>query len=171
MSKFCFTLLDTMGYIQEVTITKDAVSCTGPSSSGFCSHSTWCLHKIFHFSKEEDFIFKKNFNNSEWGQIIKAFPERVPLVRLPKCKEEFFDNVRQSQKDANSLADMLQLPGQWEIVFCYAGKDMEENSKYKVKINLRLSKRHTNTGHQHRYKIKVHKCESAKQLHLVIYKY
>ena len=48
---------------------------------------------------------------------------------------------------------------------------MEENSKYKVKINLRLSKRHTNTGHQHRYKIKVHECESAKQLHLVIYKY
>ena len=34
MSKFCFTLLDTMGYIQEVTITKDAVSCTGPSCSG-----------------------------------------------------------------------------------------------------------------------------------------
>ena len=101
MSKFCFTLLDTMGYIQEVTITKDAVSCTGPSCSGFCSHSTWCLHKIFHFSKEEDFIFKKNFNNSEWGQIIKAFPERVPLVRLPKCKEGFFVNVRQSQKDAN----------------------------------------------------------------------
>lgn len=47
---------------------------------------------------------------------------------------------------------------------------MEENSKYKVKINLRLSKRHTNTGYQHRYKIKVHECESAKQLHLVIYK-
>ena len=101
MSKFCLTLLDTMGYIQEVTITKDAVSCTGPSCSGFCSHSTWCLHKIFHFSKEEDFIFKKNFNNSEWGQIIKAFPERVPLVRLPKCKDGFFVNVRQSQKDAN----------------------------------------------------------------------
>ena len=101
MSKFCFTLLDTMGYIQEVTITKDAVSCMGPSCSGFCSHSTWCLHKIFHFSKEEDFIFKKNFNNSEWGQIIKAFPERVPLVRLPKYKEGFFVNVRQSQKDAN----------------------------------------------------------------------
>ena len=55
MSKFCFTLLDTMGYIQEVTITKDAVSCTGPSCSGFCSHSTWCLHKNFHFSK--DFTF------------------------------------------------------------------------------------------------------------------
>ena len=90
-----------MGYIQEVTITKDAVSCTGPSCSGFCSHSTWCLHKIFHFSKEEDFILKKNFNKSEWGQIIKAFPERVSLVRLPKCKEGFFVNVRQSQKDAN----------------------------------------------------------------------
>lgn len=101
MSKFCFTLLDTMGYIQEVTITKDAVSCTGPSCSGFCSHSTWCLHKIFPFSKEEDFIFKKHFNNSEWGQIIKAFPERVPLVRLPKCQEGFFVYVRQSQKDAN----------------------------------------------------------------------
>ncbi|CAH3107810.1 unnamed protein product [Pocillopora meandrina] len=54
MSKFCFTLLDTMGYIREVTITKDAVSCTGPSCSG-----------------------------------------------LPKCKEGFFVNVRQSQKDAN----------------------------------------------------------------------
>ena len=93
MSKFCFTLLDTMGYIQEVTITKDAVSCTGPSCSGFCSHSTWCLHKIFHFSKEEDFIFKKHFNNSEWGQIIKAFPKRVPLVRLPKCKVGFFVQV------------------------------------------------------------------------------
>ena len=66
MSKFCFTLLDTMGYIQEVTITKDGVSCTGPSHSGFCSHSTWC-----------------------------------PLVRLPKCKEGFFVNVRQSRKDAN----------------------------------------------------------------------
>ncbi|RMX45861.1 hypothetical protein pdam_00023458 [Pocillopora damicornis] len=86
MSKFCFTLLDTMGYIQEVTITKDAVSCTGPSCSGFCSHSPWCLHKIFHFSKEEDFIFKKHFNNSEWGQIIKAFPEQMqnsfPYERL-----------------------------------------------------------------------------------------
>ena len=31
---------------------------------------------------------------------------------------------------------------------------MKENSKYKIKINLKLSKRHTNTGYQHRYKIK-----------------
>ena len=71
MSKFCFTLLDTMGYIQEVTITKDAVSCTGPSCSGFCSHSTWCLHKIFHFSKEEGFIFKNTSTTPNGDKLLK----------------------------------------------------------------------------------------------------
>ena len=51
---------------------------------------------------------------------------------------------------------------------------MKENSKYKLKINLKLSKRHKNTGYQHIYKIKqccekyTAECESAKQLHLVI---
>ena len=91
-----FMLLDTMGFLQEVSISKDSVSCTAPFCRGLCHHSTWSLHKVFSFDKDEPLIFKKDFTNSEWKRTLAAFPVKVLLVKLPTPKKDkhFLVNVR-----------------------------------------------------------------------------
>ena len=80
MSQFCITLLDTMGYQQDLTISKDSVTCTSPTCSGLCHHLTWTLHTMFGFTKDDSLVYKKQYTSSEWENILKAFPEKAPLA-------------------------------------------------------------------------------------------
>ena len=80
MSQFCITLLDTMGYQQDLTISKDSVTCTSPTCSGLCHHLTWTLHTMFGFTKDDSLVYKKQYTSSEWENILKAFPEKSPLA-------------------------------------------------------------------------------------------
>jgi hypothetical protein len=103
VSQFNFKLLDTMGYIQDLKISKDSVTCSSPVlCTDMCHHRTWILHKIFDFDKTEALIYKKHFSTNEWSKIVQAFPDKVPLAQLPASKDEqrYLVNVRHSNRDA-----------------------------------------------------------------------
>ena len=100
VSQFNFKLLDTMGYIQDLKISKDSVTCSSPVlCTDMCHHRTSLdLHKIFDFDKTEALIYKKHFSTNEWSKIVQAFPDKVkvPLAQLPASKDEqrYLVNVR-----------------------------------------------------------------------------
>ena len=71
MSKFCFTLLDTMGYIQEVTITKDAVSCTGRHVAGFALIQLGACTKFFIFRKKKTSFSKNTSTTPNGDKLLK----------------------------------------------------------------------------------------------------
>ena len=91
-----------MGYIQDLIISKDSVTCSSPVCTDMCHHRTWILHKIFDFDKTEALIYKKYFSTNEWSKIVQAFPDKVPLAQLPASKDEqrYLVNVRHSNRDA-----------------------------------------------------------------------
>ena len=60
MSNFSFKMLDTMGYVQNVIISQDSVSCGCPACRKSCHHAVWILHNVFRFSRNEQLIFKEN---------------------------------------------------------------------------------------------------------------
>lgn len=101
MNLFKFKILDTMGYLEDVTLAKDSASCTSLACRRNCHHLVWVLHNVFHFTKDEPLIYKKTFTQAEWQKIINAFPEKVPLSQLPKVTNQTFQvNVRKTTKEA-----------------------------------------------------------------------
>ena len=101
MNLFKFKILDTMGYLEDVTLAKDSASCTSLACRKNCHHLVWVLHNVFHFSKDEPLIYKKTFTQAEWQKIINASPEKVPLSQLPKVTNQTFQvNVRKTAKEA-----------------------------------------------------------------------
>ena len=59
MNLFKIKILDTMGYLENVTLAKDSASCTCLACRGTCHHLVWVLHNVFHFTKDELLIYKK----------------------------------------------------------------------------------------------------------------
>ena len=90
MNLFKFKILDTMGYQENVTLTKDSASCTSQACRKNCHHLVWVFHNVFSFTKDETLIYKKKFTQSEWQKIIDAFPQEVPLARLPNVSNQIF---------------------------------------------------------------------------------
>ena len=60
MNLFKFKILDTMGYQENVTLTKDSASCTSQACRKNCHHLVWVFHNVFSFTKDEPLIYKKN---------------------------------------------------------------------------------------------------------------
>lgn len=90
MNLFKFKILDTMGYQENVTLTKDSASCTSQACRKNCHHLVWVFHNVFSFTKDEPLIYKKKFTQAEWQKIIDAFPQEVPLARLPNVSNQIF---------------------------------------------------------------------------------
>ena len=81
MNLFKIKILDTMGYLENVTLAKDSASCTCLACRGTCHHLVWVLHNVFHFTKDEPLIYKKKtFTQAEWQKIINAFPEKYKKI-------------------------------------------------------------------------------------------
>lgn len=90
-----------MGYLQDLTIAKDSVTCSSLSCSNMCHHAIWILHTVFNIQKSEPLIFNKRFTANEWDRILQSFPPEVPLVQLPTSKEQcYVVNRRNSTKQA-----------------------------------------------------------------------
>jgi hypothetical protein len=53
MTQFHFKLLDTMGYLQDIKISKESVTCSSSFCTNKCHHATWLLHNILHLGKDE----------------------------------------------------------------------------------------------------------------------
>lgn len=101
MNSFKFKILDTMGYLEDVTLAKDSASCTSLACRKNCHHLVWLLHNVFHFTKDEPLIYKNKFTQAEWEKIIDALPDNVPLSRLPKVANQTFRiNARKTNKEA-----------------------------------------------------------------------
>ena len=90
MNLFKFNILDTMGYQENVTLTKDSASCTSQACRKNCHHLVWVFHNVFSFTKDEPLIYKKKFTQAEWQKIIDAFLQEVPLARLPNVSNQIF---------------------------------------------------------------------------------
>ena len=90
MNLFKFKILDTMGYQENVTLTKDSASCTSQACRKNCHHLVWVFHNVFSFTKDEPLIYKKKFTQAEWQKIIDAFLQEVPLARLPNVSNQIF---------------------------------------------------------------------------------
>lgn len=100
MTNFQFKLLDTMGYVQDMTLSKDYVTCSSHSCQPLCHHIVWILH-VFKIQKNQPILYKKRFSSSEWETILQSFPVNVQLARLPAAKLQYSLNIRDSKKDAS----------------------------------------------------------------------
>jgi hypothetical protein len=80
MTNFEFQVLDTMGHLQCVGLSKDSTTCSCPGCMKTCHHLVWIFHNVFRFAKEQSFIYKRKFSQAEWSTIIKAFPSVVPVT-------------------------------------------------------------------------------------------
>ncbi|CAB4000695.1 Hypothetical predicted protein [Paramuricea clavata] len=103
MTSFEFKILDTMGYLQSITIRKDEITCSSPGCTKKCHHLVWIFHKIFKMEKSCPLIYQRNFTNADWGKITDAFPERVPTTDIsnymPK-NQVFKVGVKKTEKTA-----------------------------------------------------------------------
>ena len=110
MDRFNFKILDTMGYQEDVTLTKESGHCTSPACKKNCHHLVWIFHNVFGFPKLEPLIYKNKFTQIEWRKIIDAFPEKVPLSRLPAVGDQTYNvNLRQSNREAKCAVCKKQL--------------------------------------------------------------
>jgi hypothetical protein len=101
MTEFKFKLLDTMGYLEDIILSKDTTSCSSSWCSSKCHHLLWILHRVFNFDKNNPVIYKQKFSKSDWSNIITAFPENLPLANIPEINHQgYIVNVRNSSIDA-----------------------------------------------------------------------
>ena len=82
MASIMFRLLDTMGYLLIVTVSKESTSCSSPGCSKTCHHLVWFFYKVFNFEQSCSLIYKRQFSKTEWSRIIDAFPDRVDNIRI-----------------------------------------------------------------------------------------
>ena len=79
MRQFNFKILDTMGYVEEVTLNKLSSTCSSSwCSSRDCHHLMWILHNIFKFGGDDPDMYPRLFSDSQWQKILEAFPEKSP---------------------------------------------------------------------------------------------
>ena len=104
MTSFEFCMLDTMGYLQNVTISKENTTCSSPAGcKKNCHHLVWLLYKIFNFEQSCPLIYKRKFSNAEWEKVIEAFPHRVPVTDVSKCSTDnqvFHIDIKKTRKEA-----------------------------------------------------------------------
>ena len=104
MASFMFRILDTMGYLKSLTISKESTSCSSPGCSKTCHHLVWIFYKVFNFEQSCSLIYKRQFSNAEWSKIIDAFPDRVPLTDVSKYSSDnqvFKIEIKKTRKEAN----------------------------------------------------------------------
>jgi len=101
MTQFTFKILDTMGYLETVVLSKDSFRCSSPACKKNCHHLVWVFHNVFNFPKHEPLIYQKKCTLAEWQKIVESFPEKVPLSRLPKVRDQRYTvTVRDTKRDA-----------------------------------------------------------------------
>lgn len=58
MALFQFRILDTMGYLQNVMLSKESTTCSSPGCRKTCHHLVWLFHSVFNFEKSCLLIYK-----------------------------------------------------------------------------------------------------------------
>ena len=72
---FQFTLLDTLGFVENVTMKPESNVCTSVGCKQSCHHLVWILHNVFAFKKDDGILFKKKFSKVDWKRVLHAYPE------------------------------------------------------------------------------------------------
>ena len=87
MISFNFKVLDTMGYLEEISLKKESSICSSAWCRKECHHLMWIFHNLFKFDKEQPIMYQVKFTDQQWKKIIEAFPENVPLPKVT-CPSE-----------------------------------------------------------------------------------
>lgn len=86
--QFTFKILDTMGYVEEVTLKKSASTCSSSwCSSRDCHHLMWVLHNVFKFGGDDQILYQTSFSDNQWQKVLDAFPKKVPTAGV-RCSTE-----------------------------------------------------------------------------------
>ncbi|CAB4003841.1 Hypothetical predicted protein [Paramuricea clavata] len=101
MEEFKFKLLDTMGYLEDVIISKHSTSCSSLHCRKRCHHLLWIIHNVFSIDRNDPVMYKQKFSISEWSKLVASFPNSVPLAHIPTVNnQKYIVNVRSSSKSA-----------------------------------------------------------------------
>lgn len=69
LRQFTFKVLDTMGYIKEVTLKKSSSTCSSSWCSCACHHLMWIFHNVFKFGGDDQILYQMLFNENQWQKI------------------------------------------------------------------------------------------------------
>lgn len=103
MISFNFKELDTLGYLEDISLKEESSICSSAWCRKECHHLMWIFHNLFKFDKEQPIMYQVKFTDQKWKKIIEAFPENFPLpkVTCPSEDEQIYTiNKRTSKKDA-----------------------------------------------------------------------
>ena len=104
MRQFNFKILDTMGYVEEVTLNKLSSTCSSSwCTSCDCHHLMWILHNIFKFGGDDPEMYQRSFSDSQWQKILEAFPKKVPTAGVncfTEAEQIYTVNIRKTTQNA-----------------------------------------------------------------------
>ena len=99
---FNFKVLDTMRYLEEISLKKESSICSSAWCRKESHHLKWIFHNLFKFDKEQPIMYHATCTDQQWKKN-DAFPENVPLPKVicPSEDEQIHTiDKRTSKKDA-----------------------------------------------------------------------
>ena len=104
MRQFTFKILDTMGYVEEVTLKKSSSTCSSSwCSSRDCHHLLWVLHNVFKFGGDDQILYQTSFSDNQWQEVLDAFPKKVPTAGVrcfTEAEQTYSVNIRKTAQNA-----------------------------------------------------------------------
>ena len=66
MTSFDFKVLDTIGYLEEISLRKESSICSSAWCRKECHHLMWIFHNLFKFDKEEPIMYQVKYIDQQW---------------------------------------------------------------------------------------------------------